>query len=390
MSDEGAKRTFNTHHPRPQSALEVSMIWHTATALAAMMVLASGAPGVDTRIVLADEAAPHPVRILTVGQGQQFPTIKAAIAASRDGDVLQVQAGTYTNDSAEINTKITLQGVGGMAKLVGTTKVSNGKGLLVTNTDVAIDHFEFSGATGGSNNAAGIRYQGGDLVVTNSYFHDNQNGILANPSATGTITIRNSEFGHNGYGDGYTHNLYVNNVAKLTIQDSYFHDAVVGHEIKSRATKTEITNTRIYDNDGAASYSVDLPNGGKAILKNNIIEQGPRSGNPNIVAYGAEGGLHADSSLTMTGNTVINDLTGRGAVLLNASGSPATLHGNKVYNINQMVQGSGATISNTITLSKEPSLDTSHPWRPAGAPPTRPPASPRNLGARTLTRGPPL
>jgi len=306
---------------------------------------------------------------LTVGQGQQYSTIKAAVAASRDGDVIQVQAGTYTNEFIDINTKITLQGVGGMVKLQGTEDVSNGKGLLVTNTDVTIDHFEFTGATGGSNNAAGIRYQQGNLVVTNSYFHDNQNGILANPWSSGTITIKNSEFDHNGYGDGFTHNLYVNAVAKLTIQDSYFHDAVEGHEIKSRALETEITNTRIYDNDGTASYSVDLPNGGKAVLANNIIQQGENSSNPNIVTFGAEGSLHSGSELTMTGNTIINDMAGRGAMVMSFNGAPVTMDDTKVYGVNQLTSGS-VSASNTTTLSSHPALDSSHPWESGGSSPT--------------------
>jgi hypothetical protein len=49
------------------------------------------------------------VATLTVGKGQQYSTISAAVKASHDGDVVQVQAGTYTNDFATINTKITLQ-----------------------------------------------------------------------------------------------------------------------------------------------------------------------------------------------------------------------------------------------------------------------------------------
>ncbi len=166
---------------------------------------------------------------LTVGTGQQYSTIASAVAASRDGDVLQVQAGTYTNDFATINTQITLQGVGGMVKMVATGNIPNDKGILITNTDVTIDHFEFSGAKGPSGNDAGIRYQGGNLVVTNSYFHDNQNGILANPVANGTITIDNSEFSHNGVGDGYTHNLYVGAIAKLTMEKDLpgFDNAVI-------------------------------------------------------------------------------------------------------------------------------------------------------------------
>ena len=46
--------------------------------------------------------------ILTVGAGEQFTTLASAIAASHDGDTIQVQAGIYTNDFATINTKINL------------------------------------------------------------------------------------------------------------------------------------------------------------------------------------------------------------------------------------------------------------------------------------------
>jgi Ca2+-binding RTX toxin-like protein len=310
---------------------------------------------------------------LTVGQGQQYSTIKAAVAASRDGDVINVQAGTYTNENIEINTKITLQGVGGMVKMVGTQDVTNGKGLLVINTDVSIDHFEFTGATGGNNNAAGIRYQGGDLVITNSYFHDNYNGILAAPSETGTITIRNSEFASNGYGDGFTHNLYVNDIAKLTITDSLFHDANNGHEIKSRAQVTEISNSRIYDENGDTNYSIDLPNGGRGVITNNVIQQSAGSGNTNIVAMGAEGNIHSGSHLTMTGNTIINELSGRGTVLMNASNSPGVFDGNAVYNPNTLISGSGISASNTTNLSSVPDLDASHPWDGGSSTPTPPP-----------------
>jgi hypothetical protein len=170
---------------------------------------------------------------LTVGQGKQFATISSAIAASRDGDVVAIDAGTYINDFAIINTKITLQGVGGMAKLVATVAPPNGKGILVTNTDITLDHLELSGAKVADKNGAGVRYQAGNLTITNSYFHGNENGLLANADAAGSITIRNSEFSHNGAGDGYSHNLYVGAIGSLTIDNSYFHDAVLGHEIKA-------------------------------------------------------------------------------------------------------------------------------------------------------------
>src|SRR5437588_4579905 len=107
---------------------------------------------------------------LTVGPGQQYATLSAAVGASHDGDTVYIQAGTYLNDTATINTKISIIGVGGMAHFVADSPIANGKGFLVTNTDVSVDHLEFSGATDVDGNGAGIRYQNGHLTVTNSYF----------------------------------------------------------------------------------------------------------------------------------------------------------------------------------------------------------------------------
>ena len=326
---------------------------------------------------------------LTVGQGKQFATISSAVAASHDGDVVQVQAGTYTNDFAVINTDITLQGVGGMVKMVATGNIPNGKGILVSNADVTIDNFEFSGARVSDGNGAGIRYQAGNLTITDSYFHDNQNGVLGNPNAAGTIAIRNSEFDHNGTGDGYTHNLYVGDIAKLTIDSSLFHDAVVGHEIKSRAAETVITNSRIYDENGNSSYSIDLPNGGKATISGNVIQQGANGDNPNIIAFGEEGLTHATNAATITNNTVINDM-GRGAFVWDASGSPISVSGAHVWGATTMASGSGVTVSGTTQLASKPALDLSDPW--AGAAPAQPaPTTPQALtggaGADTLLGG---
>src|SRR5262245_41332823 len=97
--------------------------------------------------------------ILTVGPGRQFATLAAAIAASQTGATIQVQSGTYTNDFATINTRLNLVGVGGMVHLVATGNIPNGKAILITNTDVTITNFEFSGARVVDSNGAGIRYQ---------------------------------------------------------------------------------------------------------------------------------------------------------------------------------------------------------------------------------------
>lgn len=181
--------------------------------------------------------------LLTVGSGQDFATIAAAIAAARDGDVVEVQAGTYVNDFADINVDVTLRAVGGTAELIATAPPPKGKAILNTTADVTIDGFAFSGAAVPDQNGAGIRHQGGALTVLNSRFEDNENGILSGYDPAATLTIRNSEFAANGNGTGYTHNLYVGDIARLVVEDSVFRDADAGHQIKSRAQETVITGS---------------------------------------------------------------------------------------------------------------------------------------------------
>ncbi len=306
---------------------------------------------------------------LNVGAGQQYSTIAAAVAASRDGDTVAVQAGTYYNDFATINTKITIIGVGGIANVVATQQPPNGKGIFVTNTDVRIENMSFSGASVPDENGAGIRYQAGNLTIVNSYFHDNENGLLANADSTGTITITGSEFSNNGIGDGYTHNLYVGEIATLTITDSYFHDASIGHQIKSRAHTTIVTDNRIYDGSnggGTGSYSIDIPNGGNAVITGNVIQQSATSDNPAIVHFGGEGTAYAGSSLQIAGNTVINEMnSGSARLLSNQTGYTGTVSGNAVFGLTSGQIASGpASVSGTTYLGSRPALDTSSPWLP--------------------------
>src|SRR5690242_10889074 len=110
--------------------------------------------------------------ILSVGTGQQYSKIASAMAAAKDGDMIQVQAGTYVNDypTGPVTKSITLEGVGGMVKVVSTGLIPNDKGILIINSiyssaNVKITNFEFSGAAVADHNGAGIRQQGGNLVL---------------------------------------------------------------------------------------------------------------------------------------------------------------------------------------------------------------------------------
>src|SRR5215217_6285468 len=113
--------------------------------------------------------------VLTVGNGKQYQTIPSAIQTAQSGDTIQVDAGTYTNQYATMTKDLTLTGVGGMVKMISTGLIPSGKGILVTNGNIAVNNFEFSGAKNVNHNGSGIWHARGDLTLNNTGFFNNEN-----------------------------------------------------------------------------------------------------------------------------------------------------------------------------------------------------------------------
>src|SRR5271166_1810068 len=285
--------------------------------------------------------------ILTVGVGEEFSTIAAAVSAARNGDIIEVKAGTYTNDFATITANITMIGVGGMVNMVASEPPPNLKGIFTVDNSVSIENFSFTGAAidardGG--NGAGIRYEGGDMVLTNDSFQNNQEGLLAFPVLglpSNTITLNDDTFNANGSGSGYTHNAYIGPVDSLTVTNCIFEQAIVGHELKSRALVNTINNNLFYDGPtGTASYDIDLPNGGTDVVENNTIEKGPMAENDAMVHFGGEGIPYAGSSLLVQGNTFVDD-KGDAIGVLNQTAISVSITGNTFDNMTSSQIASG-------------------------------------------------
>src|SRR3954464_5572062 len=130
--------------------------------------------------------------VITVGADKQFKTVGAAVAAARNGDVILVDAGTYTNDWVHSTTKLTVIGVGGMVNMVATTYCADHKAIWTVGQDLNLQNVSFSGAavsaTDGGN-GAGIRYEGGKLQLTNDAFYNNQNGLMGGEGAPGIAGV---------------------------------------------------------------------------------------------------------------------------------------------------------------------------------------------------------
>jgi hypothetical protein len=260
---------------------------------------------------------------LSVGPGKAFSTPCRAFAAAANGDVIEIDAsGSYNGDGCGIYpSNLTIRGVNGRPKINANGANSMGKGTwVVSGTGTVIENVEMYGARVADQNVAAIRLDGRDLTLRGSYLHDNENGILTSNDGVSNIVIENSEFGSNGYGDGYSHNLYIGHVNSLIFRNSYSHDARVGHNLKSRANVNTITYSRFSSSTQQPSYEIDLPNAGSAYIVGNVIQQPAANQNPTLLAYGEEGASNSGTDLYVVNNTFLNDDSSRGTFIMVGSG----------------------------------------------------------------------
>ena len=217
-----------------------------------------------------------------------------------------------------------------------------------------------SGARVADHNGAALRLEGRNFTLRNAYIHDNENGLLTGANPASEITVQHCEFARNGGGEGLTHNVYVGAVARFTISDSYLHHAVGGHNLKSRALVTILSDNRLADEaDGHASYEADFPNGGRVTLAFNILQKGPNAENATLVSYGAEGlapgGAH---DLVAKGNTFISQRNGGTRFLFLAPGIQSVIvNGNVFAGNGSLPDVAGVKANNAVQSTMPGNLD---------------------------------
>ncbi len=246
-----------------------------------------------------------------VGPGAAYATPCAAIAAAAAGDTILIDAaGNYAGDVCAWSTNgLTLRGVNGRPRIDAAGRNAQGKAIwVIAGNDTVVDNIEFTGCRVPDRNGAGIRQEGTNLTVQRSRFHGNENGILAGDRAGSTITIEYSEFSENGFGDGQSHNLYINHVDRLVFRHNWSHGARVGHLLKSRARENHILYNRLTDEaGGSASYELSLPSAGLTFVVGNLVEQASTTQNGAMLDFLSEpGSRNADDRLFVVNNTFVN------------------------------------------------------------------------------------
>lgn len=250
-------------------------------------------------------------RVIRVGPTGDYQRIADAANHAKDGDIVEIMAGEWRGDVALWNQKeLTIRGVGGRPVLLADGKSMEGKAIwVIRKGDFLIENIEFRGTRVADGNGAGIRFEGGKLVVRNAAFHDNQMGLLTSPDPKAELVIENCIFADApAQSRPLPHLLYVGAIASVRVSGSRFHRGHVGHLIKSRAKITDLRYNLIFDTvQGQSSYEIDLPNGGDATILGNVIGQSESSQNPVVIAFAAEGKTWPSNRLKVIHNTMISE-----------------------------------------------------------------------------------
>ena len=328
-----------------------------ARRLQSARVLAS--PRLGIAIALA--AAPAWATTYPVGASRAFksPCQLAAAVALQPGDIVEVDPGTYT-DACQLTASgtaampITLRGVPGPRPVFDATGLDlSGSGSVpraifqfTGGSHWRVSHLELKKAANGSANGAAFRLTAGalDVVIDDVSVHDCQDGFMSDGPAT--LTVRASDVFHNGAGDGYSHNFYVQGQSIVLI-GNHIHDSNGGQNVKVRSHDALIAYNLI---ENAGNYEIDLiqnppqtdaPNANAILIGNVIIRPPSADNNSQVILWGTDNGADTarNGSLFVLSNTFI--LAHPSNRLFHAI-SPAA--GSQIHLVNSIVH---ATVSGT-------------------------------------------
>jgi hypothetical protein len=257
--------------------------------------------------------------------------LRRQIENAKAGGAVQIPAGVHDLTDMKISRSLTLVGATDGKTVLRSASVTE-KGILVplSGVDLRVENLTFEGARSWDRNGAGIRHEGRNLTIVNCRFVSNEDGVLATGDADGTITIRNSAFIDNGFGDGLSHGIYMSNGFKLDIDKSRFEGTRIGHHVKSLAEETIVRNSVLDDGYGRGSYALDASKGGAVTFEGNTVTQSADAENNSIINYDISR-AGAAVKLAITGNTFINRLDG-GNLLRNETKLAPVFSDNKIVN----------------------------------------------------------
>ena len=274
-------------------------------------------------------AAPAWATTYPVGASRTYksPCLLVASVTLQPGDVVEVDPGTYTDAckltaSGTAANPIILRGVPGPRPVFDATGLDlSGSGPVPRaifqftgpgGSHWRVSHLELENAQNASANGAAFRVTADalDIVIDDVSVHDCQDGFMSDGAATLTVTA--SDVFHNGAGDGFSHNFYVQGQSIVLI-GNHIHDSKAGQNVKVRSHDAIIAYNLI---ENAGNYEIDLiqnppqtdaPNANAILIGNVIIRPASADNNSQVILWGTDNAADTgrNGSLWALSNTFI-------------------------------------------------------------------------------------
>ena len=180
---------------------------------------------------------------LTVGPGETYTTITAAITAASNGDTIYVKNGTYTENLA-IGKALTIQGESNTATII--TAAAAGTIVNITSVTVTIDNLNITSSRNDNSNI--VVTNENNLTVTNSKIHDISvaTGAISGIKGSNYTRVENNEiYNLTTPNAGITAIGNSNHISNIAYKNNYIHD------ISGSSASQVITST---NNSGNVSY----------------------------------------------------------------------------------------------------------------------------------------
>lgn len=289
--------------------------------------------------------------VLQVGPDKEIRTVAEAAMRTEPGDTVLIDQGEYRNDYAVWRTAdLTIRGLGSGAHFSSRGRIPNGKAIWITaGKGIVIENIELSGARVNAGNGAGIRQESGTLTLRNTYFHDNQFGIMSSNKDDVELTIEDSRFERHRRDNGIAHSIYAGSIARFTLTGTFVTDTAGGHHVKTRARENTIVYNRLADGPGLeTSRIIDLPNCGLSIVMGNELFQKRKTRNISVIGYGPEKCTDRsvrEKQLFVVNNTLVNE-SFNGVFVRNHADGEVMLHNNLLLGPGRFLSGGGKAANN--------------------------------------------
>ena len=245
--------------------------------------------------------------------GRIVGSLKQAFNFVTNDGIIRMGPGIYRMAGTIKKDRIKLEGSEGTI-LDGVA--DGGKAAIVVRAaDVVIENITCRNISVPDENGACIRHEGKNLTLRNVHFMDSESGILGWQKG-GRVLIEDSRFERLGGGVGQAHAIYINGGELIVRRSVILSARNQAHGVKSRAERTIIENSIIASLEGLDSRLIDIPDGGRAYILNNLLVEGPNTVNWQIASFGVERKAYQLNSLRVENNMIITDREGGSELIL--------------------------------------------------------------------------